>query len=81
MIKENKLKKSVAAIHDLLIKVKLMTVQNSSHLEMYNLIDDLEYLPQLIIEQEDTTHLFEQFLKELCEKFNFPDVIKKYESE
>ncbi|HBV15071.1 GTP-binding protein EngB [Chryseobacterium carnipullorum] len=80
MINEEKLKKSITAIHDLLIKIKIMTVNNSSHLEMYNLIDDLEYLPLLILEQEDRTDIFNDALKDLCEKHNFLDVIKKYEN-
>lgn len=81
MIKEKKLKKSIEAMHDLLIKLKVMTVNNSPHLEMYNLIDDLEYLPQLMTDEEDRTDLFDQSLKELCRKYNFSDVIKKYEGE
>ncbi len=56
-----------------------MTVNNSSYLEIYNLIDDLEYLPQLITDKEDRTDLFDQSLKKLCKKYNFLDVIHKYE--
>lgn len=78
MIKEEKIRKSISAIHSLLIKIKMMTVNNTSHLEMYNFIDDVEYLPQLILDQDDKTMVFEKYLEEICEKFDIPEIIKRY---
>ncbi|WP_430827193.1 GTP-binding protein EngB [Chryseobacterium indologenes] len=78
MIKKENFNKSVMAIHDLIIHIKIMTVNNVLHGEMYNFIDDVEYLPQLITSEEDQTNLFEEELRKICEKYSLMAIFNKY---
>ncbi len=78
MIKKENFNKSVTAIHDLIIQIKIMTVNNIEHREMYNFIDDVEYLPQLITSEEEQTDLFENELRKICEKYNLMPIFNKY---
>jgi len=78
MIRQENHTKSIEAIHDLIIQIKLMTVFNKSHLEMYHFIDDVEYLPQLMMTDEDQTALFEEELEKICKKYNLITIFEKY---
>ena len=78
MIRPEKHIQSIEAIHNLIIQVKLMTVFNKPHLEMYNFIDEVEYLPQLMMFEEDKTALFEEELEKICLKYNLISVLEKY---
>lgn len=78
MIKNENLNRSVIAVHDLIIHVKIMTVNNIPHGEMYSFIDDIEYLPQLITNEEEQSNLFEEELRKICEKYNLMPIFKKY---
>lgn len=53
-------------------------MSNVQHGEMYNFIDDVEYLPQLITSEEEQTNLFEEELRKICEKYNLMPVFEKY---
>lgn len=81
MINPIKEKKAIVVIHDLLIQLKIMSVNNKPHLEMYNFIDKLEYLPQLIIDDEDRTLIFDQCIEKLCEDHNLPLIIHRYKND
>jgi len=45
---------------------------------MYNFIDAIEYLPQLMMGEEDKTALFEEELEKICLKYNLIAVLEKY---
>lgn len=79
MIKEEKLNKSIEVIHDLIIKTKIKAVNNESHEEIYNFLDDIEYLPQLILDEKDMTTIFKDELEKICEKYNFSSLLNKWE--
>lgn len=78
MIRPEKHTQSIEAIHDLIIQIKLMTVFKKPHLEMYHFIDEVEYLPQLMMSEEDKTALFEEELDNICLKYNLISVLEKY---
>lgn len=78
MIKEEKLSKSLSALQDLIIRARNLAYQNHPSKKLAELLDGIEYLPALIIEEEDQTELFEHFLEELCIQYNFPEILNKY---
>lgn len=78
MIRPEKHIQSIEAIHNLIIQLKVMTVFNKPHLEMYNFIDAIEYLPQLMMGEVDKTALFEEELEKICLKYNLISVLEKY---
>ena len=77
MIKEDKNKKALKAIQDLIIEAGTMAYKNVSSKDLAEFLDDLEYLPALIIEG-DNTELFENYLKEFCSKRNCIHVLNRY---
>jgi hypothetical protein len=80
MIRQENHNSSIEAIHSLIIQIKLMTVNNKPHLEMYHFIDDIEYLPQLIVSDEDQTALFDEQLEKICQKYNLFAIFNKYKN-
>ncbi|KFF03859.1 hypothetical protein [Chryseobacterium luteum] len=78
MIKTEKLNNSILAIQDLIIRARSLAYQNVSMEILAEFLDGLEYLPALILEQDDRTDLFESFLEELCTKYSFLEVLDKY---
>lgn len=63
MIPPEKNRRAIKAIHNLMIRLKINIVQELPHRELYNLIDELEYLPILLLNKEDRTQEFEEYLK------------------
>ncbi|BEV03459.1 hypothetical protein [Chryseobacterium gambrini] len=55
-----------------------MSVNKVLHKEMYDFIDEIEYLPQLIVSEEDQTELFDNELISICEKYNLTNILNKY---
>ncbi|MFY7844836.1 hypothetical protein [Chryseobacterium gambrini] len=55
-----------------------MSVNKVPHKEMYDFIDEIEYLPQLIVSEEDQTELFDNELIRICEKYNLTNILSKY---
>ncbi|MBL7879674.1 MAG: hypothetical protein JNN23_07415 [Chryseobacterium gambrini] len=55
-----------------------MSVNKVPHKEMYDFIDEIEYLPQLIVSEEDQTELFDNELIRICEKYNLTNILNKY---
>ncbi|WP_312090936.1 hypothetical protein [Chryseobacterium sp.] len=78
MVRNKSFNKLTNVIHDLMIHVKIMTVNNAPYKEMYDFIDEIEYLPQLIVSKEDQTELFDNELIRICEKYNLPNILNKY---
>ncbi|WP_336733131.1 hypothetical protein [Chryseobacterium sp. VD8] len=78
MVRNKNFNNLINVIHDLMIYVKIMTVNKVSHKEMYDFIDEIEYLTQLIVSEEDQTELFDNGLIRICEKYNLTNIFNKY---
>ena len=79
MITPEKNRRAIKAIHNLMIRLKINIVQELPHRELYNHIDELEYLPILLLNKEDSTQEFEEYLKKFVHNSNvcvFGDNIK-----
>ena len=70
MIPPKKNRPAIKAIHNLMIRLKINIVQELPHRELYNLIDELEYLPILLLNKEDRTQEFEEYLKKFVHNSN-----------
>jgi len=71
-------KKAIIAIQDLIIQAKIMAGKQKSHEDLFNYLDNLEFLPTLILYKEDKGDEFEIKLEEICMKYDFPYILKKY---
>ena len=78
MVKQEKLNSAILAIQDLIIHARSFAYQNYSHEKLADILDGIEYLPALILEKDDKTDLFEDFLKELCTRYDVLEVFNKY---
>ena len=81
MIPPKKNRRAIKAIHNLMIRLKINIVQELPHRELYNLIDELEYLPILLLNKEDRTQEFEEYLKKNCSQFQCMRIWEQYQDE
>lgn len=78
MISEDYEKKAIRAVQDLIIHTRNLAYQNQPIHTIAELLDGIEYLPALMLENEDRTELFGQFLEEICRKYDFLEVFERY---
>lgn len=81
MIPPEKNRRAIKAIHNLMILLKINIVQELPHRELYNLIDELEYLPILLLNKEDRTQEFEEYLEKICSQFQCMRIWEQYQDE
>ena len=81
MIPPEKNRRAIKAIHNLMIRLKINIVQELPHRELYNLIDELEYLPILLLNKEDRTQEFEEYLEKICSQFQCMRIWEQYQNE
>ena len=81
MIPPEKNRRAIKAIHNLMIRLKINIVQELPHRELYNLIDELEYLPILLLNKEDRTQEFEEYLKNIFSQLQCMLILEKYQNE
>ena len=81
MIPPKKNRRAIKAIHNLMIRLKINIVQELPHKELYNLIDELEYLPILLLNKEDRTQEFGEYLKKICSQFQCMRIWEQYQNE
>lgn len=78
MIQPEKLNSAILAIQDLIIRARSFAYQNYPNEKLAEFLDGIEYLPGLILEKEDRTDSFEQYLEGLCNDYGIPEVFNKY---
>lgn len=71
-------KKLFEAIHALIIEARIMTGNKTNHEDIFDFLDHLEYLPALVIESNDRTNFFEQYLLGICQEYNCMRIYNKY---
>ena len=67
MIKKEKA--GISVLQKLLVHGRMMANENKEY-DFVKFFDDLEYLPSLILEPQDSSILFEDYLKSICSEFN-----------
>ena len=77
MVQREKTQKAILAIHNLIIRARMLVFDFSKE-QMFELLDEIEYLPALILIEENETILFENYLKNVCEKYKFTDILRRY---
>ena len=79
MITSGKNRIALEALHQLIIRVKIRTGYKEPYEETFNLLDEIEYLPVLMLDEKDRTQEFEEYLKEICEKYSFMPIWYRYQ--
>ncbi|MGV3598697.1 MAG: GTP-binding protein EngB [Bacteroidota bacterium] len=80
MIPEYKISKAIKAIQDLIIKSRWLAYEDIPRKELGDFLDDVEYLPTLILKEEEAELDFELYLKMICEKHQVMYIYDKYVS-
>lgn len=70
--------KAIKAIHSLIIEVRIMVGNKEDNEQIFNILDELEYLPALLLENKDNTEVFNSYLKGICETYNLNHIYKRY---
>lgn len=78
MIAEIKRKKAIKAIHSLIIEARSLGYKSASSKDIADFLDGIEYLPTLMLEERDTTLIFEEHLKLFCFQYGCFHVINEY---
>jgi len=81
MIDESKQVKAIDSIHKLIVQARILVFENTSKENLMSYLDDLEYLPAIMLEEKDRTQLFEGYLEEMCARFNCKYIIDAYQRE
>lgn len=73
----DKRENGIRAIHKLIIHARRLTGNNRSNY-LFKFLDDVEYLPALMLESEDQSELFEAYLKEICSLYSLQMIYEEY---
>lgn len=80
MIAHNKQTQAIRAIQDIIIQARFMAYQKESFEKLAQLLDDAEYLPGLMLEEEDKTQVFADYLAHIGKRFpNCQYAVERFE--
>lgn len=74
MIEKNKNEKALRIIHKSIVHIKMMISQEKKIDEIFKYVDEIEYLPLLLLSKDDETKIFEQQLKKISKEFEAPSL-------
>jgi hypothetical protein len=78
MINKDKHTKGLTAIHELLVRGRIMAFEGTTSDEFFIFFDEMEHLPALMLEENNRTELFELCLLEICKKYQSMYIYNKY---
>lgn len=78
MISPKKQAAALKAIQQLIIFSRKMAYDRVSHEKIAELLDDIEYLPTLILEEEDRTDAFGKYLEGIAKQHNMEIILDIY---
>jgi len=72
-------KKALLILRELIIQAKILA-GNSRDYNLYEVLDDIEYLPGIAVATftDDTENEFDEYLIFICKKYSFYNVINKW---
>ncbi len=70
MISTEKKLLAIEAIQSLIVQGRTMAYEGVPNDELAKFLDDLEYLPGLMLEKLDRSEQFSEYLKGICEKYD-----------
>ncbi|QTD52913.1 hypothetical protein [Sulfidibacter corallicola] len=80
MICKEKHQSAIRAIHRLLIKARSKAYQKDHHDSIAKLLDDIEYLPSLMLAPSDESERFQSYLKNISETHNCPGIFEEFDT-
>ncbi len=76
MIQHDKLSNALRAINAVLVLARVRCRDT----ELFNILDDAEYLPALMLEPEDRTREFREYLEGMAKKYaNFERPLQRFD--
>lgn len=81
MIQKEKQEKALKSIHNSIIHIKMMILKEKTPKEIFDYVDEIEYLPSLLLSKKDNTIIFEQHLENISKNFDVPFLWKYYNEE
>lgn len=77
MIVKDKERQALKIIHDFIIKARSFAYENKDGKFMADFLDQVEYLPALMLEEKDQTEFFRDYAKGICEEFDCNEVFAR----
>lgn len=77
MIQENKQRRALKIVQDLIIKARSFAYEEKDPQFMAEFLDKVEYLPALMLEEKDRTDFFERYLKQICDEYDCHEVLNR----
>ena len=74
-------RKALIILRELIIQSKILA-GNSHDYNLYEVLDDIEYLPGIAVVTftDDTENEFDEYLTFICNKYSFQNIIHKWNS-
>jgi hypothetical protein len=79
MVDAIKQKKALKAVQDLICHGRKLGYEGADSQTLAKFLDDLEYLPGLMLEGSDRTEVFEKHLKGMCGDYDCSYIVTWYE--
>lgn len=80
MISSDKQTSAIRVIQQLVIFGRKMAYDKISHKEIATLLDDLEYLPGLMLKEEDTTDEFRKYIEDIADEHNLSIILDIFDN-
>lgn len=77
MIIREKEKQALKIVHDFIIKARSFAYEEKDAKFIADFLDEVEYLPALMLEEKDQTEFFQKYAKGICEQFNCNEVFAR----
>ena len=81
MIEQAKFRQSLRSLQDVMVLARKMAQERSDHDSIARLLDRAEYLPTLILDEEDTTEEFRDNLAEIAEEYSWRILLDRFDEE
>lgn len=77
MIEEAKQKQALKIVHDFIIVARRFAYDEKDAKFIADFLDEVEYLPALILEETNQTEFFQKYAKGICEQFDCNEVFAR----
>jgi hypothetical protein len=81
MISTSKYKQALRAVQDVFILARKFAHERADHAAIARLLDYAEYLPGLILDEEDTTKEFRDNLVDIADQFSWAVLLERFDED
>jgi hypothetical protein len=80
MIAQDRNTAALKVIQKLIIHTRKMAYEREKHEKIAALLDDIEYLPGLLIDTNDQTTAFRNYISDITKQYKLPGILDIFDS-